>query len=135
MAKRGRPSKADSIKVVKKSTTIKAKKSTTKDDKSFIEPRYLKIKEYFKSKTYDPLVLNEMCMELIDMLGELTSRGITEIDGQSLDLWKMRTFVIIEKSGNLPPYRDEDDDILLDEDPLVNSSDEEWYGGEDDFGY
>ena len=115
---------------INKTTTIKAKKSTKKDDKSFVEPKYLEIKEYFKSKKYD-----DLCMELIEILGELTSRGVTEIDGQSIDLWKMRTFVIIEKSGNLPPYRDEDEEILLDEDPIVNSSDEEWYGGDDDFDY
>ena len=121
MAKRGRPTKSSSM--MKKTTTIKANKSTKKDDKSFIEPRYLKIKEYFKSKTYDPLVLNEMCMELIDMLGELTGRGVTEIDGQSIDLWKMRSWVIIEKAGLLPEYFGPEDEDL-DSDVEVEDT---WY--------
>ncbi len=121
MAKRGRPTKSSNM--MKKTTTIKANKSTKKDDKSFIEPRYLKIKEYFKSKTYDPLVLNEMCMELIDMLGELTGRGVTEIDGQSIDLWKMRSWVIIEKAGLLPEYFGPEDEDL-DSDVEVEDN---WY--------
>lgn len=130
MAQRGRK-KGSKNKV--KTVQVKAKKQ----EKSLIEPDYLKIKEYFKSKKYDSKILNEMCMNLIEKLGELTSRGITRIEGLPMDTWKMRVWVIVEKAGLLPEYKSTDEDELFeDEEPLINSDDEDWYGGEvDDFDY
>ena len=94
-------------------------------EKTFIEPKYNAIKEYFKSKKYDKEILNTMCMELIDTLGELTFRGIKKVDGQDVDLWKMRVWVIIEKSGNLPEYKDEE----VEEEEIVDT----WYTDIEDY--
>lgn len=41
----------------------------------------------------------DMC---IAQLAEATLRGVTEIEGSSVDLWKSRVWVAIEKSGLLP---------------------------------
>lgn len=115
----------------KKTKNVVKIQSKSKNEKSFIEPKYLKIKEYFKSKTYDPLILNEMCLELIEILGELTGRGINHIEGLPMDTWKMRVSVIVEKAGLLPEYHDEDE-IELDEEIQ-----DDWYNmnDEDDINY
>jgi len=102
-----------------------------KIEKSFIEPKYNEIKEYFKSKKYDKKKLNDMCMDLIEILGELTIRGITEIEGLPMDTWRMRTWVLVEKSGNLPPYREPKE--KLNEPIIVNSNDDEWYKSEEGY--
>ena len=120
---------------INKTTTIKAKKSTKKDHKSFVEPKYLEIKEYFKSKKYDDQVLNDMCMELIEILGELTSRGVEHIEGLPMDTWKMRVWVIVEKAGLLPEYfgPEEEEEYEDIEDTWYDSEDE--FGGDLDFNY
>jgi hypothetical protein len=41
----------------------------------------------------------DMC---IAQLAEATLRGVTEIEGSSVDLWKSRVWVAIERSGLLP---------------------------------
>tara|TARA_R110000803_G_scaffold191928_2_gene254657 strand:+ start:890 stop:1102 length:213 start_codon:yes stop_codon:yes gene_type:complete len=41
----------------------------------------------------------DMC---IAQLAEATLRGVTEIEGSSVDLWKSRCWVAIEKAGLLP---------------------------------
>lgn len=139
MAQRGRPRKNPIISKVKKHTKKSLVKSKTvkvqpKPEKTFIEPKYNEIKEYFKSKKYDSEKLNTMCMELIDILGELTGRGMTEVDGLPIDLFKMRVWVVLEKAGLLPEFKikediedDEDDDLI------VNSEDDEWYKGDDEW--
>lgn len=139
MAQRGRPRKNPITTKVKKHTKgslVKSKtvKVQTKPEKTFIEPKYNEIKEYFKSKKYDKEILNTMCMELIDILGELSFRGVTEIEGLPMDTWKMRCHVIVEKSGNLPPYKDNDEESE-EEDIVVGSQDDDWYKEEDEFGY
>lgn len=95
-----------------------------KQEKTIITPKYLKIKDYFKSKVYDKEILNDWCIELLELLGDLTMQGVTEIEGVDIDLFKMRVWVIVEKSGNLAPFRDEEDDIDLEK---IGCDDKDWY--------
>lgn len=74
--------------------------------KSIVEPKYNKIKEYFKSGTYDKEKLNTMCMELIEDLADYTMKGLKEVEGIDLDTWKMRVWVLVEKAGCLPEFRE-----------------------------
>jgi hypothetical protein len=60
----------------------------------------------------------------------LTDNGVEEIEGVSIDLYKDRTWWLIEKLGLLPEYRDEDED--LDE---LDEVEDTYYKDEDEFEY
>jgi hypothetical protein len=60
----------------------------------------------------------------------LTDSGVEEIEGVSIDLYKDRTWWLIEKLGLLPEYRDEDED--LDE---LDEVEDTYYKDEDEFEY
>lgn len=81
--------------------------------KMFITNKFLFLKEMYKSKTADIELFDEASRELLDILGELTMEGVTEIEGVNIDLWKSRTWNLIENIGLLPEYKEE---ILEEED-------------------
>jgi hypothetical protein len=52
--------------------------------------------------------MDGLTCDLIAHLAQLTQNGVTEVEGVPIDLYKDRTFWLIEKLGLLPEYRDED---------------------------
>jgi hypothetical protein len=48
---------------------------------------------------------------LIAHLAQLTLNGVTDVEGVPIDLYKDRTWWIVENIGLLPEYRDEDIDL------------------------
>jgi len=78
--------------------------------KNPIEAKWLRIKTAYKSGDFDYNELDSMTSDLIGHLAQLTERGITEIDGVRIDLYKDRTWNIIEHLGLLPEYRSPKDD-------------------------
>ena len=93
-----------------------------KKEKHTIEVRYLDLKTRFKSGELSIEEVDQITCELIAELAVLTERGITEINGTSIDLYKNRVWYIIELAGLLPEYRDEEDDV-----------DDEGFDEEDDY--
>ena len=84
--------------------------------KNPIEAKWLRIKTAYKSGDFDYNELDCMTSDLIGHLAQLTERGITEIDGVRIDLYKDRTWNIIEHLGLLPEYRspkDEEDEVEI----------------------
>ena len=84
--------------------------------KNTIEAKRLRIKTAYKSGDFDYNELDCMTSDLIGHLAQLTERGITEIDGVRIDLYKDRTWNIIEHLGLLPEYRspkDEEDEVEI----------------------
>ena len=84
--------------------------------KNPIEAKWLRIKKAFKSGEFDLNELDCMTSDLIGHLAQLTERGITEIDGVRIDLYKDRTWNVIEHIGLLPEYRspkDEDEEVEI----------------------
>lgn len=100
-----------------------------KKEKHPIEVKYLDLKKRFKAKEMSIEEVDLITCELIAELALLTEKNVKEINGVSIDLYKDRVFWIVEKAGLLPPYRDEDEDIVdeLEED--------DYYKVEDDFDY
>ena len=86
-----------------------------KKEKHPIEIKYLDLKTRFKEGTIEIEEVDQITCELIADLAILTERGITEINGTPIDLFKDRTWWIVELAGLLPEYRDEDDDIVEDD--------------------
>jgi hypothetical protein len=82
-----------------------------KKEKHFIEVKFLDLKEKFKAGELTTEEIDQITCEMIAELAVLTVKGITEINGTPIDLYKDRVFWIVEKAGLLPPYRDEEDDI------------------------
>ena len=99
-----------------------------KKEKNIIETKFLNIKNKFKAGGYDIEEMDYLTCDLIAHLAQLTDNGFTEIEGVSIDLYKDRTWWLIEKLGLLPEYRDEDEDI--DEDIDVEDT---YYKDEDEF--
>ena len=84
--------------------------------KNPIEAKWLTIKTKYKSGEYDLNELDKLTSDLIAHLAQLTERGITEIDGVRIDLYKDRTWNVIEHIGLLPEYRspkDEDEGVEI----------------------
>ena len=100
-----------------------------KKEKHTIEVRYLDLKTRFKSSELNIEEVDQITCELIAELAVLTERGITEINGTSIDLYKDRVWWIVEKAGLLPEYRDEEDDI---EDEGFDEEDD-YYKVEDEY--
>jgi hypothetical protein len=78
--------------------------------KNPITNQFLALKEMYKEGNMDLELFDLLSTDLINILGELTMHGITEIEGKSLDVWKDRVWNLIENAGLLPEYRDEDDE-------------------------
>jgi hypothetical protein len=101
-----------------------------KKEKNIIETKFLNIKSKFKAGGYDIEEMDHLTCDLIAHLAQLTDSGVEEIEGVSIDLYKDRTWWLIEKLGLLPEYRDEDED--LDE---LDEVEDTYYKDEDEFEY
>ena len=101
-----------------------------KKEKNIIETKFLNIKNKFKAGGYDIDEMDHLTCDLIAHLAQLTDNGVEEIEGVSLDLYKDRTWWLIEKLGLLPEYRDEDED--LDE---LDEVEDTYYKDEEEFEY
>ena len=101
-----------------------------KKEKHTIEIDFLDLKTRFKAGKMSTAEVDQATCKLIAELAVLTTKGFTEINGMSIDLYKDRVFWIVEKAGLLPPYRDEDDDI---EDEFDEEDD--YYKVDDDFDF
>ena len=100
-----------------------------KKEKHTIEVKYLDLKTRFKLGELSIEEVDQITCELIAELAVLTTRGITEINGTSIDLMKDRVWWIVEKAGLLPEYRDEED--IFEEDGIDEEDD--YYKVEDEF--
>jgi hypothetical protein len=100
-----------------------------KKEKNIIETKFLNIKNKFKAGGYDIEEMDHLTCDLIAHLAQLTDNGFTEIEGVSIDLYKDRTWWLIEKLGLLPEYRD-DEDVEVDEDVEIEDT---YYKDEDEF--
>jgi len=81
-----------------------------KKEKNIIETKFQNIKSKFKAGDFDIDEMDTLTCDLIAHLSQLTDNGISEIEGVSIDLYKDRTWWLVEKLGLLPEYRDEDDE-------------------------
>ena len=100
-----------------------------KKEKNIIETKFLNIKNKFKAGGYDIEEMDHLTCDLIAHLAQLTDNGVTDIEGVSIDLYKDRTWWLIEKLGLLPEYRD-DEDVEVDEDIDIEDT---YYKDEDEF--
>lgn len=93
-----------------------------------IEKKWLIIKNKEKSENPDIDELNYLTCDLIAHLAQLTDRGVTEIEGISIDRYKDRVWLCVERLGLLPEYKGEElEDI---EEEIID--DWESYNEEDD---
>lgn len=76
-------------------------------DKKFgkLTVNWLTVKDLVSQKKYDEAV--EIMDSMLMFLGEITLKGVREVDGVSVDLWKDRVWQMIETIGRLPEI-DED---------------------------
>tara|TARA_R100000900_G_scaffold141670_1_gene122887 strand:+ start:705 stop:1052 length:348 start_codon:yes stop_codon:yes gene_type:complete len=81
-----------------------------KKQKNIIEKKWLIVKAKSKETDYDLKEIDELTSDLIAHLAQLTDKGITEIDGVSIDLYKDRVWWVVEKVGLLPEYKDEEEE-------------------------
>ena len=100
-----------------------------KKQKNIIETKWLEIKA--KSKVDNPNVeeLDQLTCRLIADLAEMTDKGIKEIEGVDIDLYKDRVWWVVEKIGLLPEYRDEDDEDNIEYD----DEEDDYYRVEEEF--
>lgn len=93
-----------------------------------ITNRFETIKQMYKNRKKDGLdieAFDALSMDLINLLGECTMAGVTQIEGLHIDKWKDRVWNLIENAGILPEYKGEDDDEKFVE--IVDT----WYTDED----
>ncbi len=108
-----------------------------KKEKNVIEKKFINIKTKFKSGDFDIVEMDGLTCDLIAHLAQLTLNGVTEVDGVPIDLYKDRTWWIVENIGLLPEYRgpkDEEeegeivDDYYLNDDEIeVEIDDSKFY--------
>lgn len=86
-----------------------------KKEKNVIERKFMNIKTKFKAGNYDIVEMDGLTCDLIAHLAQLTQNGVEEIEGVSIDLYKDRTWWIIENIGLLPEYKGpaEEEDIEI----------------------
>jgi hypothetical protein len=102
-----------------------------KKQKHTIEIDYLDLKKRFKADEMSLKEVDRVTCKLIAELALLTTNGITEINGGSIDLYKDRVWWVVEKAGLLPEYRDPGDDLSeLDEDIEIE---DDYYKVDDEF--
>jgi hypothetical protein len=76
-----------------------------KKEKNVIERKFMNIKTKFKSGDFDIVEMDGLTCDLISHLAQLTLNGVTEVEGVLIDLYKDRTWWIVENIGLLPEYR------------------------------
>jgi len=96
-----------------------------KKEKNIIEKKWLTIKAKSKEDNYNLEELDHLTCDLIAHLTQLTDRGVTDIDGTSIDMYKDRVWWVVEKIGLLPEYKDEEDNV---EEEIID----DWESYEDD---
>jgi hypothetical protein len=79
-----------------------------KKEKNVIERKFMNIKTKYKAGDYDIVEMDGLTCDLIAHLAQLTLNGVTDVEGVPIDLYKDRTWWIVENIGLLPEYRDED---------------------------
>ena len=82
-----------------------------KKEKNIIEKKWVIVKAKSKEPNYNLQELDYLTSDLIAHLAQLTDKGITEIDGVSIDLYKDRVWWVVEKVGLLPEYKDEEEEL------------------------
>ena len=102
-----------------------------KKEKHIIETKFETLKNKFKADELTTEQVDRLTSRLILDLTLLTERGIKEINGVSIDLYKDRVWWIVEKAGLLPEYREPEDDLS----DLVGDEEDDYYKVEDDFDY
>jgi len=102
-----------------------------KKEKNIIETKFLNIKNKFKTGEYDIDEMDHLTCDLIAHLAQLTDNGVEEIEGVSIDLYKDRTWWLIEKLGLLPEYRDDEEDFVDEE---IDEEEDDYYR-DDEFEY
>jgi hypothetical protein len=76
-----------------------------KKKKHTIEVKFLDLKNKFKLNQLTTEQIDQITSELIAEMAVLTVKGFTEINGVPIDLYKDRTWWIVENIGLLPEYR------------------------------
>jgi len=76
-----------------------------KKEKNVIERKFMNIKKKFKSGEFDIVEMDGLTCDLISHLAQLTLNGVTEVEGVPIDLYKDRTWWIVENIGLLPEYK------------------------------
>ena len=90
-----------------------------------ITNRFLVLKEMYKGDSpIDIDLFDILSTSLINTLGELTTRGVIEIEGLHIDKWKDRVWNLIENAGLLPEYNDEETTEVVE---ILDT----WYTSED----
>ena len=90
-----------------------------------ITNRFLVLKEMYKGDSpIDIDLFDTLSTSLIDTLGELTTRGVIEIEGLHIDKWKDRVWNLIENAGLLPEYNEEETTEVVE---ILDT----WYTSED----
>ena len=101
-----------------------------KKEKHTIEVKFLDLKTRFKSGEMSIEEVDQGTCELIAELAVLTTKGYTEINGTSIDLYKDRVWWIVEKAGLLPEYRDDEDFV----DEEMDDEEDDYYN-DDEYEY
>jgi hypothetical protein len=81
-----------------------------------ITNRFEIIKAMYKNRNkngFDLEAFDALSMDLINLLGECTTAGVTQIEGLHIDKWKDRVWNLIENAGLLPEYKEEDEDVFV----------------------
>jgi len=90
-----------------------------------ITNRFLVLKEMYKGDSpIDIDLFDTLSTSLIDTLGELTMRGVIDIEGLHIDKWKDRVWNLIENAGLLPEYSEEETTEMVE---ILDT----WYTNED----
>tara|TARA_R110001606_G_scaffold113564_1_gene240693 strand:- start:1012 stop:1383 length:372 start_codon:yes stop_codon:yes gene_type:complete len=77
---------------------------TTK--KYSVTDQYSDLKTMFEGGEGQTENFDSLSSELINQLGELSTHGVKETEGITINLWKDRVWFLIEKAGLLPKYKD-----------------------------
>ena len=81
-----------------------------------ITNRFEIIKAMYKNRNkekFDLEAFDSLSMDLINLLGECTMAGVTQVEGLHIDKWKDRVWNLIENAGLLPEYKEEDEDAII----------------------
>jgi len=92
-----------------------------------ITNRFETIKTMYKNRNKDGFDLDAfdaLSMDLINLLGECSMAGVTEIEGLHIDKWKDRVWNLIENAGLLPEYQEEEESKFVE---IIDT----WYTDED----
>ena len=116
------------IPLIGKKVKLKIKVMSKSREENPITNRFLVLKEMYKGDSpIDIDLFDTLSTSLINTLGELTTRGITEVEGLHIDKWKDRVWNLIENAGLLPEYNDEETIEMVE---ILDT----WYASEDWYG-